>query len=43
VPRLLSRLSRTTRFPSVDGHEPAVDRVIWALLKRRRGRVHHLH
>jgi hypothetical protein len=38
----LLSLSRTTRFPSADGHEPAVDGVIWALLERRRGRVHHL-
>jgi hypothetical protein len=38
----MSRVNPTTSFRSVDGHEAAVDGVIWALLERRRGRVHHL-
>jgi hypothetical protein len=31
-----------TSFRSVVRHEPPPDALIWALLKQRRGRVHHL-
>ena len=38
----MSRVSPTTNSRSVGRHEPPVDGVIWALLERRCGRVHHL-
>jgi hypothetical protein len=38
----MSRVNPTTSFRSVVRHDPPLDGVIWALLERRRGRVHHL-
>jgi hypothetical protein len=38
----MSRAYPRTSFRSVVRHEPPLEEVIWALLERRRGRVHYL-